>query len=288
LKKNKHVVATGLLIFWALVAGCSSPAAVDTNLKQEEADQGNKPQTEPLDISNMQVDKYFPHNKGTFVMRDMLTNQTFIYNEERARKPQPPESTFKIVNALIGLQVGVVQDEYEVKRWDGVKRSRGEWNKDHTLGSAMRASAVWYYQAMARDIGKERMQEWLNKLNYGNKDISAGIDTFWLNSSLQISPLEEMEFLSRLVQEKLPFDKKHMKTVKRMLIQEEGDNYTLFGKTGTRNNPPAGWFVGFVESNYHTYVFAANIDGQGTVAPQKIKDLATDILKEYRIIEPNK
>jgi beta-lactamase class D len=77
-----------------------------------------------------------------------------------------------------------------------------------------------------------------------------------------------------------------MKTVKRMLIQEERGNYTLYGKTGTRNNPPAGWFVGFVENISQTYVFAANIDGQGTVTPQKVKDLATDILKEYSIIEP--
>jgi beta-lactamase class D len=206
LNTYKRFIA-GLLLL-SMVAGCSSPAAVDTKLQQGEADKGDKPQTEQLDSSKMNVDKYFPNKEGTFVLRELRTGQTFISNEERAKKPQPPESTFKIVNALIGLQVGAVKDEYEVKRWDGVKRTREEWNQDHTLGSAMQASAVWYYQAMARDIGKERMQEWLNKLNYGNKDISAGIDKFWLNSSLKISPLEEVEFLSLLVQEKLPLDKK--------------------------------------------------------------------------------
>ncbi|WP_256223751.1 class D beta-lactamase [Paenibacillus sp. 1_12] len=259
---------------------------VDTKLIQGEADRESKPQIEHLDISIMNVDKYFPNNEGTFVLRNLRSDQTFIFNKERALKRQPPESTFKIVNALIGLQVGAVKDEYDVKRWDGVKRTREEWNKDHTLGSAMRTSALWYYQAITRDIGKERMQEWLNKLNYGNKDISAGIDTFWLNSSLQISPLEEVDFLSCLVQEKLPLDKNMMKTVKRMLIQDEGEHYTLYGKTGTRNNPLAGWYVGFVESKQQAYVFAANMDGQGTISPQKIKDLATDILLEYRIIEP--
>jgi beta-lactamase class D len=149
----------------------------------------------------------------------------------------------------------------------------------------MRYSVVWYYQAMARDIGKERMQEWLDKINYGNKDISGGIDKFWLNSSLKISPLEEVDFISNLVQEKLPFDKKNMKTVKRLMIQDEQDNYTLYAKTGTSDKPPIGWFVGFVKTKDHTYVFATNVDGEGSTSSQKARQITVNILKDYKIMD---
>ena len=99
------------------------------------------------------------------------------------------------MNSLIGLQVKAVKDEYEIKYWDGTKRTLDNWNQDHTLGSGMRNSIVWYYQEMARDIGEGRMQEWLDRCSYGNRDISGGIDRFWLSSSLKISPFEQIDFL---------------------------------------------------------------------------------------------
>lgn len=147
-----------------------------------------------LNVSQMNVDDEFNDTVGTFIFHDVQKDKTFVYNRERANKRQTPQSTFKVVNALIGLQVKAVRDEYDVKRWDGVKREFESWNRDHTLGSAMRESAIWYYQALARDIGEERMKTWLHTLSYGNEDISGGIDQFWLQSSLTISPLEQEAF----------------------------------------------------------------------------------------------
>ncbi len=106
---------------------------------------------------------------------------------------------FKILNALIGLDTKVVEDEYAIKYWDGVKREIDAWNQDHTLGSGMRHSVVWYYQELAREIGESEMKEGLVKANYGNKDISGGIDEFWLSSSLQISPVEQAHFLAAYI-----------------------------------------------------------------------------------------
>ncbi len=125
-----------------------------------------------LNVSRMNVDDEFKDTDGTFILHDLQKDQTFVYNRERANQRQTPQSTFKVVNALIGLQVKAVRDEYDVKRWDGVKREFESWNRDHTLGSAMRESAIWYYQALARDIGEERMKTWLHTLSYGNEDIS--------------------------------------------------------------------------------------------------------------------
>lgn len=236
---------------------------------------------EKLNVKKLDVTEFFPNQNGTFILRDVKTGKTFVYNQERAHSIQTPESTFKVPNALIGLQVSAVRDEYDVKRWDGVKHEFDTWNRDHTLGSAMRESVIWYYQAMARDIGEQRMNEWLQNISYGNEDISGGIDRFWLSSSLKISPLEQVDFMENLYNEELPFDKPVMKTVKRMMIQEEGDHYTLYGKTGTRlSDFGLGWFVGFIKVDNRSYVFVTNIDGTGT----KAKNITLDIFKKYHLI----
>ncbi|MBS4202435.1 class D beta-lactamase [Bacillus sp. FJAT-49732] len=187
----------------------------------------------------------------------------------------------KVPNAIIGLTMKAVKDEYEVKRWDGVVRELEEWNTDHSLASAMRQSAIWFYQDMARDIGTKQMQSNINKLNYGNQDISGGIDTFWLDSSLKISASEQARFIDNLVKEELLFDKQVLKTVKRMMINDDQDNYVIHGKTGTRlSDLGLGWYVGYVETSKDVWVFATNVDSSGTVA----KNITLECLRELKII----
>ena len=41
---------------------------------------------------------------GTFVLKNMDTNKTLIYNKERSDKEFVPASTFKILNSMIALQ----------------------------------------------------------------------------------------------------------------------------------------------------------------------------------------
>ncbi|MFC0045866.1 class D beta-lactamase [Metabacillus iocasae] len=224
-------------------------------------------------VMKVEVEEEFAGYNGTFVLRDVKKGKTFVYNEERANKRTAPESTFKIPNALIGLQVGAVDDEYEIKEWDGVEREIPVWNQDHTLGSGMRNSVVWYYQEMARDIGEATMKEWIEKLSYGNEDLSGGIDQFWLSRSLKISPVEEVDFIEQLSNETLPFDLDVMRTVKRMMVQAEGKDYTLYGKTGQGSG--IGWYVGYLDVNGKTYVFATNIDGTSADAKRITRNILT-------------
>nr|WP_286185180.1 class D beta-lactamase [Bacillus sp. SD075] len=232
---------------------------------------------EKLNIKKLDVDEFFEERDGTFILREVKKGKTFIYNNERAEQRFAPQSTFKVPNALIGLQVGAVEDEYDIKYWDGVKREMAIWNQDHTLGSGLRYSVVWYYQAMARDIGESRMEEWIHKVSYGNQDISGGVDQFWLSSSLKISPVEQVDFMENLYSENLPFDKDVMKTVKRMMIQTEEGNYTLYGKTGQGTNN--GWFVGFIETKKRAYVFVTNLSGTSADA----RNITMDILQKYHL-----
>ncbi|MBS4192750.1 class D beta-lactamase [Bacillus sp. FJAT-49705] len=223
----------------------------------------------------------FNGKEGTMVLKNLKNDSLYVYNSERSTKRFTPESTFKVPNSLIGLETSALRDEYEVKRWDGVVREFESWNRDHSLASAMGESAIWFYQDMARDIGEMKMLEYMNQMGYGNGDISGGIDRFWLDSTLKISAVEQVDFLEDLVEEELPFKEKNQKVVKRMMIQDEQDNYTLHGKTGTRlSDMGLGWYIGYIETDKETWVFAVNLNGSGTEA----KNITIEVLKKMHIM----
>ncbi|AND40381.1 class D beta-lactamase [Cytobacillus oceanisediminis 2691] len=231
---------------------------------------------------DLHIEEAFAGTEGTMVLKSLKNDKVYVYNKQRSKERLTPESTFKVANALIGLETAAVRDEYEVKRWDGVEREFESWNRDHSLASAMRESAIWFYQDLARTIGEKKMQEYVSNIQYGNQDISGGIDAFWLDSSLKISAAEQADFIEKLVEEELPFSQKNQKTVKRMMIQDEQDQFILHGKTGSRlSDMGLGWYVGFIETEKETWVFSVNIDGTGTEA----KNIAVEVLKEKRIMK---
>jgi beta-lactamase class D len=179
-----------------------------------------------------------------------------------------PCSTFKIPNSFIGLETGVIPDTSFVLKWDGVRRPREEWNRDHDLRSAMKHSVVWFYQELARRVGSERMREWISALDYGNEDTSGGIDRFWLGSSLRVSADEQVDFLGRLHAGGLPVSARSIAIVKDILTQEPpGPGIVYRGKTGSCQDPeakdPHGWWVGSVEKEGRLFLYAALIEGPG-------------------------
>lgn len=161
-----------------------------------------------------------------------------------------PASTFKIPNSMIGLETGVIPDAEFVIPWDGVKRWADAWNHDHSLRTALRDSAFWYYQELARRVGKARMQTWLDRLDYGNRQMGDQVDRFWLDGPLTVTPLQQVDFLRRLVLARLPISERTRGILLDITKRGELDGKILHGKTGwARPDEPSevGWFVGWVE-----------------------------------------
>jgi len=237
--------------------------------------------------------KYFNENNvdGCFALMDNGTGQFTMYNLSRYRDSSYlPASTFKIVNSLIGLQTGKISSDSMVIKWDGIKRRVDDWNKDLNMYDAFRVSAVPYYQEVARRIGKDTMQFWLDSLGYGTKKIITKIDSFWLDNSLKITPDEELGLVKRLYFDQLPFFKSYQETVKRAMLFENNANYRLAYKTGwgfTEKNHAIGWVVGWIEENRHPYFFVLNIespDPNFDMWNVRIKMLK-DILKQLDFFE---
>ncbi len=174
-----------------------------------------------------------------------------------------PASTFKIPNSIIALETNVVENDSTLFIWNGEKRNLSIWEQDLLFKDAFRFSCVPCYQDIAREIGEKRMKEYLSKLIYGNMVFdSTNIDLFWLVGDSKINQFQQIDFLSRLYNSKLPITEKTDKIMKRLMILDKNQSYCLSGKTGwsVRNNHNNGWFVGYLEIKEKVYFFAVNID----------------------------
>ena len=236
--------------------------------------------------------KYFDqyHVTGTFGMFNNGQAQFTIYNLKRfTDSAYLPASTFKIVNSLIGLQTGVISSEKMVIPWDHVVRSNPDWNKDLTMEEAFKVSAVPYYQEVARRIGKDTMQRWLDSLGYaakyGRAVIKNDIDSFWLDNNIKITADEQLGLVKRLYFDQLPFQKRVQTIVKNVMLQEDNSNYSLSYKTGwgsRENGSSIGWVVGWIEENRHPYFFVLQLEGPQDMDMKTIRlSLLKNILTQY-------
>jgi beta-lactamase class D len=227
-------------------------------------------------IIDNSLEKFFTDNqvKGTFGLFNNGNGEFTIYNLSRFKdSTYLPASTFKVVNSLIGIETGRIGDEKMVIPWDHVVRrfaggdSATAWNKDLTMEEAFKVSAVPYFQEVARRIGKDTMQFWLDTLGYGSryqKPKIGKIDTFWLDNTVKVTADEQLGLVKKLYFDQLPFQKRTMRLVKQVMEMEKNSNYVLAYKTGwgSRENGNAiGWVIGWIVENQHPYFFALNIEG---------------------------
>lgn len=243
--------------------------------------------------------KYFDeyHVTGTFGMYDNGHAQFTIYDLRRyADSVYLPASTFKIVNSLIGLQTGIISDEKMVIPWDGIVRSNPDWNKDLTMEQAFKVSAVPYYQEVARRIGKDTMQHWLDSLGYASKNgravIKDDIDSFWLDNNIKVTADEQLGLVKKLYFDQLPFQKRVQEIVKKVMLQENNANYKLSYKTGwayRENGNSIGWVIGWEEENLHPYFFVLQIEGPHDMDMKNIRiSILKNILTQYGFFKGNK
>jgi beta-lactamase class D len=241
---------------------------------------------------------------GTCVVIQELTGSQPLLQRGDCATRLSPASTFKIPHALVALETGVVATN-SVERWNGSRyEQQPEWNRDHTVISALRPSVLWFFQRIAPRIGAERMTDWLARLDYGNRDVSGPITEYWTNGHLQISPREQVQFLRRFYGEELPIDVRHLRAVREGLEQKPGTvqnalgvhrvkgdwrQATLNSKTGatTAGGYRVSWLVGALRTSRHEYVFAAAVwRADGTVDSLDGARLAVDAFVGAGILPP--
>lgn len=204
--------------------------------------------------------------KGSTTIYD-YKHKKWIYSDSLdAQKASLPASTFKIINLLIALETKVIKDENEVVKWVGKTDTtlygyRPEIYKDMTVREAFEVSAGWVFIELAKKIGRKNYTKYLKACRYGNVDLSEKGADFWNFGRFGISPQNQVAFLKAIYEEKLPFSKRNYEILKKVMVVEKTNDYTIRAKTGwTRDGGiDSGWWVGYVESRENTYFFATRI-----------------------------
>jgi beta-lactamase class D len=202
---------------------------------------------------------------GTIALFDSQDGVLGCSDVKRCQEAVVPASTFKIPNSMIALETGVVDGPDTILPWDHQSYSNDNWNQDLKFRDAFRVSCLPCYRAIARKVGEVGEREWVNKLGYGNRDISGGVDKFWMWGALRISPLEQIDFLRRFDANKLPISERTADIVRDIMTLDVTEKYVLRGKTGTVGPPDEprelAWFVGWLELGERRVFFATLLDG---------------------------
>lgn len=230
------------------------------------------------------------------VLFDQNEENFIILNEARAAVQFTPFSTHKIPHSLIALETGLVQSVDSPLSWDRDKYPEEDWwpktwAGEHTLRSAIKVSLVPAYRQIAREAGTETMQSYISQFRFGNEDISSGVDSYWLNGSLEISAMGQVNFLRKFYAGELGLEEKTTSAVRDILVQEETEKYVLSFKTGTgtidtESGKALAWLVGYVERNDNVYFFAFNMEARNFSEAVALRmKTARSILSQLGLIE---
>jgi beta-lactamase class D len=224
---------------------------------------------------------------GTIVISSLHSGQTYIHNNSRANRRFSPASTFKILNTLISLEEKAISGKDDALSWDGHLYDYPEWNRDQTLESAFKVSCVWCFQELAGRVGAENYRIYLRKSAYGELREPFEETTFWLDGSLRISAIEQVNFLRHVYQRALPFSSSSYETLQDIMLVEQTPAFTVRAKTGwaTREAPQVGWYVGYVETLNDVWFFATNMIVRGEKDLPLRQKLTREALQIKRIME---
>lgn len=240
-------------------------------------------------IEYTDLSSYFNNIDGCFVLYDLKNDKYDIYNKENSISRLSPNSTYKIYSALFALESNVIQPENTELNWNGVNYPFEQWNANHDLKSAMQNSVNWYFKELDQKTGLSNLKNYFKRINYGNYNLSSGIDNYWLElNSLKISPVEQVKSLKALYLNKYMFNEDNIKAVKNSLLIERKNEISIYGKTGSaliNNKWVNGWFVGFIETNDNVYFFSSNVKGTDNMNGSAASNIAFSILYDKNIIE---
>ena len=237
-------------------------------------------------ISYVDFSKYFGKYEGSFVLYDLGNDAWSIHDIEHATLRVAPDSTYKIYDALFGLEEGVITPEDSFIAWNGESYPFEAWNADQTLQSAMASSVNWYFQSVDEQLGTTSVYDYIKKIGYGNKNMSGDFSTYWMESSLEISPVEQVELLTKLQNNSLSFAPENINAVKDSICISSSDAGSFYGKTGTgrvNGQDVNGWFIGYIETADNTYFFATNIGADSNATGSNATEITMSILSDMNI-----
>ena len=252
------IKAVSILAFWVSFSFCQNGSILQ-NL-----------------IANRNVD-------GVIVIKKLGSSELLESDSIKAKIEVLPASTFKIANTLIALDGGYISLKDTII-WDGKDRGNPQWNQSHTIRSAFKCSCVWCYEKIEKKIGIKIYNQELERIQYGNATAGAIDTSFWLYGDLRISAEQQVDFLERLISQKLGFKESSYEITEDIMKDIENVDYTIYAKTGWVGG--IGWYVGYVKKENGCWIFATRLSGvtkdNGLLKTRQ--EITIEALKRLKII----
>ena len=237
-------------------------------------------------VTYVDLSTYFVEYEGSFVLYDLENDAWSIHDMEHSTLRVAPNSTYKIYDALFGLEEDIITPENSFIAWNGETYPFEAWNADQTLQSAMNSSVNWYFESVDEQLGAANISNYIEEIGYGNENISGDFSTYWMESSLKISPIEQVELLTQLQNNSFGFAPENINAVKDAICLSSSDAGTFYGKTGTGRvdgQDVNGWFIGYIETTDNTYFFATNIGADSDATGGNATEITMSILSDMNI-----
>lgn len=237
-------------------------------------------------VSTIDLSVWFSGYEGSFVLYDLNGDTWNVYDMEQATLRTAPNSTYKIYDALFGLEEGVIAPDDSFMAWDGANHPFEAWNRNQDLFSAMQSSVNWYFEEIDKQIGSSAIQNYIRKIGYGNEIVNADLSAYWMQGALKISPIEQVELLTALYNNQFDFAPENINAIKNSICLFSSESKNFYGKTGTGRvdgQDVNGWFVGLLETAGNTYFFATNIQAAENATGSKASEISLSILSHMGI-----
>lgn len=260
----------------ACTRGETEPNQVENSADRQPLGRGDVPSEVREDLEHVFTDAGV---RGGFVLYEVSSRSATVVGPERARERVAPESTFMLAHTLIALQTEAVADVDEVVSQEDVDAA---WDRDMSLREALSASNDPVYQELARRAGPEAMAAWVDRFEYGNRTVGGPGESFWVEGPLEISALEQAEFLARLAGAELPIDTEHQLAVQELALHERGENHSLYVQDDPARESDAepAWWVGWVNGDEGLYTFAMRLENEEGVQAELRESLGRELLTE--------
>lgn len=237
-------------------------------------------------VSTIDLSAYLDKYEGSFVLYDQKNDMWSIYDMDHATLRTAPNSTYKIYDALFGLEEGIITLDNSSIAWNGTEYPFEAWNADQSLYSAMESSVNWYFQEIDNRLGISAIRDYVKKIGYGNESINADLSSYWMQSSLKISPVEQVELLTNLYNNDWGFIPENINAVKDSICLFSSEDKSFYGKTGTGRvdgQDVNGWFIGYIETPDNIYYFATNIQADTDATGTNATEITLSILSDMNI-----
>lgn len=216
-----------------------------------------------LYLESIDLDSYFKEVEGCAVFYDSASDRYFAYHEQEVVKRISPNSTYKIYVALHALDADKLDAKDVVINPANVNYPFDSWNQPQNLNSAMHNSVNWYFQKIDSEFKRKDIVSFLKAIDYGNKAVNGRLSDYWLEGSLEISPLEQVIMLHKLDLNSWGYSAEDIDAVKASIHIQDN----LYGKTGSgmvNGKQTGGWFIGYMtrpQGNLYFAFYAQHASG---------------------------